>query len=547
MRVVERALDQERHGVDAEARQALLQPEAHDLRQLVADLRVGQVEIRLVRIELVQVVLAGLAVIGPVRGLLVGEDDVAGLLGRALVGPDVEVAVRRVRARARRLEPRVLIGGVVHDEVRDHADPAVAAGPDQLREVAERAQRGIDGVEVGDVVAVVAVRRGVERHQPQAADPEPGEVVDALGEPGEVAAAVAVVVVEHLDVEAVEDGVLPPQVAGGLDPHASAGRTCSPKASMKASRSWPTWWMAMSSKPERRVLLQPGDVLREVGGDQHLRGDVLGPYELRGDVEGLGRVEVPADRRVEDVRAPLVVGDGQRLLVGRRPAHVHLQHLAPFRPERVEQTLERLDRRVDRRQPVGPLRAPGRGLLAHRRAQQRRRYRRQRPQPRAVDHHVPVVRDLLAAEERAHDVHALAQARRAVLLRRPALAGDVLVGRLAGAQRDPQAFGEHLAQRRRGLGDDRRVIALPGRVDHPERQRGLGQRGAEEGPGEAGLALPHAPRREVIGRHAGGEAGLLRAPDGAQQLARWDLLVRAVQGDTRHEAPSTRPAPLRSR
>ena len=48
---------------------------------------------------------------------------------------------------------------------------------------------------------------------------EPGEVVDAVAQAREVAAAVAVGVQERLDVEAVEDRVLPPDVAGGLAVH----------------------------------------------------------------------------------------------------------------------------------------------------------------------------------------------------------------------------------------------------------------------------------------------------------------------------------------
>ena len=55
VRVGERALrhadrlDQERHRVDAEPGQALQQPVADDLRDLVADLGVGDVQVRLVR------------------------------------------------------------------------------------------------------------------------------------------------------------------------------------------------------------------------------------------------------------------------------------------------------------------------------------------------------------------------------------------------------------------------------------------------------------------------------------------------------------------
>ena len=235
-------LEHERDGVDAEAAEPLLEPEADDLRDLVADLRVGHVEVGLVRVEAVQVVLAGLLVPRPVGVLLVGEDEVAGLLRRLLVDPDVEVAVGGVRVRARGLEPRVLVGGVVHHQVGDHADAAVARGAHQLDEVAVGPEPRVDAVEVGDVVAVVLARRGVERHQPQARDADAGEVVDALGQAREVAAAVGVGVQERLDVEAVEDGVLPPEVAGGLGLHRSSGSTRSPKASMNGSSSCPTWW-----------------------------------------------------------------------------------------------------------------------------------------------------------------------------------------------------------------------------------------------------------------------------------------------------------------
>ena len=74
-------------------------------------------------------------------------------------------------------------------------------------------------VVVGDVVAVVLVGRGIERQQPQAGDAEAGEIVAAVGQPGEIADAVAVAVHVRLDVEAVDDGVLVPKVMN----HARAG------------------------------------------------------------------------------------------------------------------------------------------------------------------------------------------------------------------------------------------------------------------------------------------------------------------------------------
>ena len=219
-------LDQEGHGVHPEAGQALLRPEARDLGDLVPHLRVGDVEVGLLGVEAVQIPLARLLVVRPVRVLLVGEDDVARLLLRLVVAPDVEVAIGRVARGPRLLEPRVADRRVVDDQVGDDPDAAVLRGAHHLGEVAERAELRVHGVEVDDVVAVVALGRGVERHEPDAGDADPREVVDALDEPRQVAAAVAVAVEERLDVEAVDDPVLPPEVARGLLPgHVSAGRT----------------------------------------------------------------------------------------------------------------------------------------------------------------------------------------------------------------------------------------------------------------------------------------------------------------------------------
>jgi hypothetical protein len=133
------------------------------------------------------------------------------------------------------------------------------------------------------------------------------------------------------------------------------------------------------------------------------------------------------------------------------------------------------------------------------RADERRRLLGQRPQPCAVDDHAPAMRDLLTGEERAHDVDALAEPGVALGLGRPRRPGDVLVGGLPGAQRDPQAAREHLGQRRRGLGDDGWVVALARRVDHAEGQAGRRERRPEERPREARLALALAPGREVVG------------------------------------------------
>ena len=52
----------------------------------------------------------------------------------------VEVPERALGIGPRRLEPRVLIGGVVHDEVDDHLQAALVGSVDELDEVRERAE-----------------------------------------------------------------------------------------------------------------------------------------------------------------------------------------------------------------------------------------------------------------------------------------------------------------------------------------------------------------------------------------------------------------------
>src|SRR5215510_12311597 len=62
-------LDEKRHRIHAEARHAELQPEAHDLVNLGADVRIPGVEVRLMIVKPVEIVLAGLAVERPRGGL----------------------------------------------------------------------------------------------------------------------------------------------------------------------------------------------------------------------------------------------------------------------------------------------------------------------------------------------------------------------------------------------------------------------------------------------------------------------------------------------
>ena len=104
------------------------------------------------------------------------------------------------------------VGGVIDHEIDQHANATAARLVHELDEVAARAEARVHAVEVGDVVAVVAARRRLERCKPDRVDAEALEVVESPRQPLEVAAAVAVCVEERLDVEAVDDCVLVPEV-----------------------------------------------------------------------------------------------------------------------------------------------------------------------------------------------------------------------------------------------------------------------------------------------------------------------------------------------
>ena len=86
----------------------------------------------------------------------------------------------------------MLVGGVVHDQVGDDPEARAWAASRNVLEVVDRAEVGVDVEEVGDVVAVVAERRGVHRQEPDAVDAEVADVVELLGHPAKVAHAVAV-------------------------------------------------------------------------------------------------------------------------------------------------------------------------------------------------------------------------------------------------------------------------------------------------------------------------------------------------------------------
>src|ERR1022692_980231 len=130
------------------------------------------------REEAVPIKLAGLGVPGPVRLLGVGKDNPRALIFLVGVAPDIPVARAGVGIAALgALEPVVLIGGVIDHQFGNDTQATPLGLNDEAAKILHGSEVGIDGAIVGDVVAIVAARRRIERQQPQRGDAKVLQIV----------------------------------------------------------------------------------------------------------------------------------------------------------------------------------------------------------------------------------------------------------------------------------------------------------------------------------------------------------------------------------
>ena len=71
----------------------------------------------------------------------------------------------------------MLVGGVIDDQLNHHLQAAVMRLDEELPEVLHGAVVRVDAHVVGNIVAVVAQRRGEERKKPEASDTQVLQVV----------------------------------------------------------------------------------------------------------------------------------------------------------------------------------------------------------------------------------------------------------------------------------------------------------------------------------------------------------------------------------
>ncbi len=164
------------------------------------------------RIEAMPEILVGHRVPGPVGLLGIEEDDPRAVVFGVGIGPHIKVTGLGTRlGPARPLEPRVLVRGVVDHQLGNHPQAAVVGFGDKALGVGHGPVVRVHSLVLGNVIAVVAPRRRIERQQPDGVDAQLGDVVELGDQARKVADTVVVGVKERLDVDLIDDGVLVPQ------------------------------------------------------------------------------------------------------------------------------------------------------------------------------------------------------------------------------------------------------------------------------------------------------------------------------------------------
>src|SRR5205823_7551306 len=122
----------------------------------------------------------------------------------------VPIAFRVIAGGAAFPEPRMPIGSVVRHEVEKQLQPPPVCGIEKLVEIRERSEASIDLGVIGNVVTEIRHRRTENRRDPNGADPEVHEVVEAPRNPAEIADAIAVAVLKRARIDLIDRRRVPP-------------------------------------------------------------------------------------------------------------------------------------------------------------------------------------------------------------------------------------------------------------------------------------------------------------------------------------------------
>src|SRR6267378_2952151 len=153
-----RILDQVPDHIDAEAVDTLAKPEAHHVVNRLAHSGVAPVQIGLLDQEGVIVVLPRARIVGPGAAAEFRHPVVRRTTVRSRLAPDVPVALTIIAGTAAFDEPRMLVGGVVGNQIKDKFETARMCGAYERVEILHRAEQWIDAGIIRDVVTKISHR-----------------------------------------------------------------------------------------------------------------------------------------------------------------------------------------------------------------------------------------------------------------------------------------------------------------------------------------------------------------------------------------------------
>src|SRR5437870_3083454 len=106
----------------------------------------------------------------------------------------------------------MLIAGVIDHQLGDDADSAMMRLAQKRFEICKRAIARMDGGVIGDVISVIAQRRGIERQEPKRVDAEVLEVIELARQTLKITDAVGVRIEERLHVRLINNPVFVPKL-----------------------------------------------------------------------------------------------------------------------------------------------------------------------------------------------------------------------------------------------------------------------------------------------------------------------------------------------
>ncbi len=208
--------------IDPEAIHTAVEPESEYTIEEAPDFRVLPVEVGLALIKDMEIPLAGGSIrVRDPRPCGAAEDRLP-VVGRKLavlaqaIAEHIARSLGRARSRGQgRLEPLVLLGGVVGNQVNNDAQAQVVSSGNQCLSLSKRAEHGVNVAVIRHIVTGILLRGAIERRQPNCVNAQIGNGGKPADNACQVAHSITISIGKRSWINLVNDRVTPP-VGGGI-------------------------------------------------------------------------------------------------------------------------------------------------------------------------------------------------------------------------------------------------------------------------------------------------------------------------------------------